>query len=174
MGPSWGHRAAILGPSWASLGPLCQVGSILEVSWPFLGHLGAILGPSWHFSAVSQVRWTSKNNVFPLVFRYFCNWIFFPSTSTTLRYVAPSWAILGPSWAILGPSWGPPGAILGHPGPCWSHLGIILSHLGAILGHLGAILWPSWAILGSSWAILEPSWAILQDPLSTPWRGVQT
>ena len=71
--PSWAHLGAILGPSWAILGPL---GAILGPSWTILGclgaswdhlgsswgHLGAILGPSWgHLSSGPQGPLQSQN-----------------------------------------------------------------------------------------------------------------
>ena len=111
FGPSWGHSGlswglfgAILGLSWSILGPLWAILPCIAPAWvhlwailahygPSWGHVGAILGPFLAF----RKRRTSKNFDFPGLFKGFCNWAIFLSTSTILPCLALSCPPLGPS-----------------------------------------------------------------------------
>ena len=188
-----GRSGAILKPPWGfsggagrpktliflrffkvfAVGPSCPSTSTVYSS---LRYLVFVLGPLgvkiiYSFCGFSGAL-DLQNPCFSLGFCSFCSWAFFPSTSTTMRYVAPS-------WAILGPSWGSPGTIARHPGPSLGHLGAILEpswgHRGAIFGHLGqawghcASLGLSRGCLGPFWAILGPSWGHLGALLALVW-----
>jgi hypothetical protein len=161
LGISW----AYLGPSRAILGLSCAILGYLGLSWAFLvpsrGHLGLILGYSWPhlglflalFAAILGPLWASKTyknwcemEVSVLALLLCALALFLPLLALSCGCLGHSWGYLGPSWALLGAFLGPSWALLGRLGAFWRPSTDVLNFgrpLRPILGHLG----PSWASL---------------------------
>ena len=117
---TWGHLGAILGPSWAILGPSRgHLRAILGRLEAYRGHLGAILGPSWGHLGPKRLPRTSGNSTK------------FTNCPKHIIFQMLLMVLLGGglvSKAILGTFWGRLGACLGL-------LGADLGLTGAILGY---------------------------------------
>ena len=157
MGLSSGPLGALLGLSWALLGP----------SW---GPQGPLLGLSWAIlEAIDQKRGRRLFQSHP--------------RGPKNRLLGPSWgalgALLGALGAVLGLSWASLGAVMGHLGAIWrpqepiesenvtkqkhrktirdlNEPRLLGNSLGVLLGRSGG----SQAVSRASWPVLKRSWAV--------------
>ena len=117
LGLFWGSLGALLGRSWAFLGPLGglwgSLGSLLELSWGSLGLFGGSLGLSWTTFGQNYAEKSGLVILAPLC----CE------TSTFEGLRRPSWSHLGSKVAPKGgqdsqsgPKYGFPAAKVGPAG----------------------------------------------------------
>ena len=157
LGPSWGHLkhlGAILGPSWGHLGPswghlgviLGHLGPLLGPSW---GHLGVILGHLGHLGAVlghlGAISGSSRVYLAP-----FQAYDFGRRTMHSRLCKIRTSPTRDANFGIYGPDLRPLQSVLASSsGRLEAIPGPSWGHLGAILAHLG----PSWGHFGPSWAV---------------------